>query len=170
MLAPAAYGGDWIPSGTRIPVQVSDLVHVRAAREDGRVFSGTVTADIFDLDGHLLIPKGSPAELRVRQIDRHLLALDLDSVSVNGRRYAVLSAETESEGVPSTGYFPWRPQPFAGGGVRVAMAVGPTADAGQGKSLNLAASSLLTFELKKPLEADIPDDGFQRDGHHYHYQ
>jgi len=168
MLVPGAFAGDWIPGRAKSPVEVSELVHIRDIRERGRVFAAMVTADVFDLDGHLLVPKGSQAELTIRQVDRHVVALDLDSVTVNGRRYSAVATETESEGVPGTGNFPWRAQPFAAGGTRTADAVGPTADSTQGKSLNVAASSLLTFQLKESIEADVPDEGFQKGGHHYH--
>ena len=56
---------------------------------DGRIFTGTIENDVRDTQGRLAIPRGATAELVVRRDADNDLVLDLDSVTVNGRRYGV---------------------------------------------------------------------------------
>src|SRR5438552_9579542 len=63
-----------------------------ADRADGRIFPAVVDRDVWDEYGRLAvpaIPRGSPAQLRVRTAPDGDLILDLDSVVVDGRRYTV---------------------------------------------------------------------------------
>src|SRR5205807_8465996 len=84
--------GNWqapsqLTSGTTIAVRTSQPIDVN--RADGQVFTGVVDQDVFDTTGRLAIPRGSTAELVVRTAPNNELALDLDSVMVNGQRYAI---------------------------------------------------------------------------------
>ena len=64
-------------------------------RADYRVYSGVIERDIRGENGHLAIPRGSTAELIVRTQRDGDLIVDLESVTVNGQRYAVDTATLE---------------------------------------------------------------------------
>src|SRR5688572_28762899 len=77
--------------GTSISVRTNETIDVKTS--DGRVFTGVVDPDVTDATGAVAIPRGSNAELMVRSASSKDLTLDLESVSVNGQRYAI-AAET----------------------------------------------------------------------------
>src|SRR5262245_55081218 len=87
--AAAAYfqAGRKIDSGTNIQVRTNERITSHDA--DERVFTGSVEQDVLSRNGRVAIPRGSEVEMLVRQTDRNEYALDLDSVTVNGRRYGV---------------------------------------------------------------------------------
>jgi hypothetical protein len=76
-----------IPAGTTVQVRTTESIDAQTA--DGRIFKGTVESDVRDAEGRLAIPSGALAELVVRRDTENDLVLDLDSVTVNGRRYGV---------------------------------------------------------------------------------
>ncbi len=79
-----------IESGTIIPVRTNE--RITSERADGRIFTGTVDQDVVGTNGHLAIPRGSNVEMVVRVAHDQDLILDLDSVMINGQRYAVDAA------------------------------------------------------------------------------
>ena len=72
--------------GTQIAIRTQDSIDVE--RTDNRVFSGTVDQDVRGDNGRIAIPRGAQAELIVRVARDNDLMLDLESVVVNGQRYA----------------------------------------------------------------------------------
>src|SRR5438045_1663125 len=58
---------------------------IESGRTDYRVYTGTVDQDVRGDNNRLAIPRGSSAELIVRQRRDGDLVLDLESVSVNGQ-------------------------------------------------------------------------------------
>ena len=76
-----------IPAGTTIAVRTLDPI--RANAFDGRIYRGVIENDVFDADGRLAIERGSTAELVARDLGGGELEIDLDSVTVEGRRFAV---------------------------------------------------------------------------------
>jgi hypothetical protein len=84
-----------IAEGVNVPVRTSEAITSTA--EDGRIFRGVVEQDVFDVDGRVAIPRGSTAELMVKR-DSGELAIDLESVTVNGERYAVDVDPTKTVG------------------------------------------------------------------------
>jgi hypothetical protein len=183
-----AVAADWIPRGTNVVVRTNETIHIRATEGDGRVYPGVVGNDVLDRDGNLLVPRGSNAELIVRRIGRDEVAVDLDSITVNGRRYGVAATETEAEAA-RTGSNGRHVGAFTGGGAVLGTILGAVAGGGKGaaigaaagagaglaaglstrgRSLNVPVESLLTFRLEQPIRIDARDSGFDRDGHHYH--
>jgi hypothetical protein len=73
--------------GTRIPVRLNRTIDVN--QSDNRIFYGTVDQDVRGGYGRIVIPRGSNVELAVRVAPDNDLVLDLDSVVVNGERYAL---------------------------------------------------------------------------------
>src|SRR5262245_46847675 len=83
-----AQSGGTIDAGTTIAVRTNEQIDVD--RSDGRIFSGSVDQDVHDTRGQVALPRGTYVELIVRQItDNNEFAVDLESVSLNGRRLGV---------------------------------------------------------------------------------
>ena len=77
----------YIEPGTSVQVRTTQSID--QSTMDGRVFTGVVDADVRDAQGRLALIKGATAELVVRTGPDNELYLDLDSITVNGQRYAV---------------------------------------------------------------------------------
>ena len=85
-----------ISVGTSIAVRTNEAIDAR--QSDGRVFAGVVNQDVVDASGNVAIPRGSNAELIVQQASNKDLTLDLESVTVNGKRYAVTADASRLSG------------------------------------------------------------------------
>ena len=89
-----------IPAGTEIAIRTNETIDSRAARE-GQTFSAVVDRDVARSSGETLIPKGSDASMILRRVSAGgttgspELTLDLESVTVHGRRYVVSTADVE---------------------------------------------------------------------------
>jgi hypothetical protein len=80
-----------IPLGTPIQVSAGELVDVATA-DRGRMYPVDVESDVYSSDGDLVIPRGTYGEMIVRQVNPGRLTLDLESITVNGQRYALDTA------------------------------------------------------------------------------
>jgi hypothetical protein len=189
MAAVAAAQGRYIDSGSSITVRTNENIDARSS--DGRVFTGVVDREVADRNGNVVIPRGAEAEMIVRNVSNNELVLDLESISANGQRFAV-SGEAERgvsgdrrDGLGTNK----RTGEYVGGGALLGVIVGAIAGGGKGaaigaaagaaagagaqvltrgRSLNIPAESLLTFRLDRPLQMGVADNGYTRDGRHYH--
>ena len=180
-----------IPAGTQIYVRTGQTIDVRD-RSDGRVFSGTVAEDVTSPDGRLRIPRGAVAELIVQNTGENQMAIDLESVSVNGRRYMVAAQTYDTSRRTSVGANK-RTGEYVGGGALFGTIVGAIAGGGKGAAIGalaggaagagaevltsghavrIPAETVLTFRLDQPLQIAtgryLQDNGYDRDGVHYH--
>jgi len=177
-----------IAAGTTLTVRTNERIHT--GDSDGRVFTGTVEKSVMNRGGDVAIPKGSPVELVVKRISDDDVALDLDSVMINGRRYGIDTEENvigseRREGIGTnerTGKYVGGGAllgaiigGITGGGKGAAIGAGAGAAAGagaqvltRGRSIEVPSESLLTFRLQRPLRAPVSESGFYRDGQHYH--
>ena len=139
--------------GTVIAVRTQDWINVE--RRDNRVYTGIVDQDVRGENGRLAIPRGSTAELIVRVAPDNDLILDLESVAVNGQRYAI---KTEPNRVESQ-----RDNSLVG-------AIVGAINGGQarGRAIRIPRDSIVTFRLERPLDMGVVDRGVMRDGRHYH--
>src|SRR5436853_6674324 len=96
--ATAAYGQTAThDAGTSVEVRTNETIDVKNVSDTSRTFTGVVNRDVLDSGGQVAIPKGANASLAVRKISDNEMAVDLESINVNGRRYAVASdASTQS--------------------------------------------------------------------------
>jgi hypothetical protein len=76
-----------IEPGTTIPVRTNETIDSK--RADGQVFTGVVAEDVTGSNGHVAIPRGSQVELVARTASDGDLVVDVDSVVINGERYAL---------------------------------------------------------------------------------
>jgi hypothetical protein len=182
---------DTVPSGSTITVRTNESIDARSP-SDSRIYTAVVDRDVTDNSGRVVIPRGSDAELILRNSSNNEVVLDLESVNVNGRRYTVSSpAETVSsngtrkEGVGGNK----RTAKYVGGGALIGSIIGAIAGGGKGAAIGAAtgagagavgqtvtrggnvrvpAETLLTFRIDQPLAVGPADNGFTRDGRHYH--
>jgi hypothetical protein len=179
-----------IPSGTTVQVRATQPV--KSSSYDGRIYPAIVDNDVLDDQGRLAIPNGATAELMVRRTGDNEFVIDLESVTVNGRRYAVdansavvvTSGDRDSNlGVnKETGKYVGGGAiigsiigAVAGGakGAAIGAGVGAAAGAGaqiatHGGTIDVPAEALLSYRLTRPLNLDVRDTGYDRDGAHYH--
>ena len=178
--------GGTIDAGTTIQVRTNEQINTDTA--DGRVYTGVVDKDVTGTNGRLVIPKGSNVELIARKTSKNELALDMNSITVNGRRYGVATDENvqaNKEGLGAnkrTGKYVGGGAALgaiigaiAGGGKGAAIGAGAGAAAGagvqvltRGKNIDVPAESLLTYRLSQPLQAGFADTGYYRNGNRNH--
>ena len=180
-----------IPAGTQIRVRTDQAIDVRD-RSDGRVFTGTVAEDVAASDGRIMISRGARAELLVQNANDNEMAVDLESINVEGRRYMVAAEAYDSSRRSGLGANK-RTGEFVGGGALFGTIVGALAGGGKGaaigalaggaagagaqvitrgQAIRIPAETLLMFRLEQPLQIGTgrysQDNGYDRDGYHYH--
>jgi len=151
-----------IAVGTGISVRNNETIDVQ--KSDGRQFSGAVYQDVLDENGNVAIPRGSYAELIVRNDAEEHLALDLESVEVKGLRYTVTTiTDGRADYEPSGGLHTNFRTGDVVDGVRLTRAIKQGLSRTGGKVL---AASFLTFHLKQPLELGVGSEDQISQGHH----
>jgi hypothetical protein len=139
--------------GTVIPIRTNEAIDVE--RKDNRVYTGIVDQDVRGDNGRLAIPRGSNAELIVRVARDNDLILDLESVVVNGQRYAIKTDPNRVESIRDNSLV----------GAIVGAVNGGQA---RGRAVRIPRDSVLTFRLDRPIDMGVADRGVTRDGRHYH--
>ena len=129
-----AQSGGTIDSGMNIAVRTNEEIKVN--KSDGRVYSGEVEEDVRDTRGQVALPRGSHVELMVRSVADNEYSVDLESVTVDGRRLAVdagsspVSAE-KKEGIGANS----RTGKYVGGGAVIGAIVGAIAGGKKGAAI-----------------------------------
>jgi bifunctional DNA-binding transcriptional regulator/antitoxin component of YhaV-PrlF toxin-antitoxin module len=183
---------DRVPSGSEVVVRTNEVIDAKSP-SDSRIYSAVVDRDVTDRSGRVVIPRGSNAELILRDSSDNEVVLDLESVDVNGQRYTVSStpeslttdSTSQREGVGANK----RTGKYVGGGAVIGSIIGAIAGGGKGAAIGAAtgagagavtqtvtrggkvrvpAETLLTFRLDRGLRVGAADDGYTRDGRHYH--
>lgn len=166
-----------VPSGTQVSVRTNEAIDASQATT-GQTYSAEVAEDVHGSNGELLIPRKSEAQLVIRQVSTGgtvgtpELALDLQSLTVNGRQYTVstadLSRSTGKQGIGKNK----RTAEMVGGGALLGTLVGAIAGGGKGaaigavagaatggtaqvltrgKQVKVPAETVLRFQLDQPL-------------------
>ena len=139
--------------GTTIAVRPNESIDVE--RKDNRVYYGVVDQDVRGNNGKLAIPRGSRVELIVRVERDNDLILDLESVTVNGQRYAIATEANRVESSRDNSLVGAIVGAVSGGQVR-------------GRAVRIPRDTLLTFRIDRPLTVGVADRGIDREGQHYH--
>jgi len=161
-----------LPVGTVMALTTNQRIDSREVVQ-GQTFSAQIAEDIRDTDGSIAIPRGSDASLITRRVEGNGdITLDVESISVGGRRYRVSTSDQELEdhrdgigGNKRTGQFVGGGAALgaiigaiAGGGKGAAIGAvaGASAGAGaqivtQGKEVHVPAETVLRFRLDRPL-------------------
>jgi hypothetical protein len=166
-----------VPAGTEISVRNEETIDSAQAVE-GQTFAAEVTRAVKDEGGDVVIPRGANAQIIIRsaakggkfkgQAD---LVMDLASVSVDGRQYALDTVDIHEKGKQGVGANK-RTGEFAGGGAAIGAIIGAIAGGGKGAaigagsgagagvaaqvltkggSIKVPVETVLTFKLERPL-------------------
>jgi hypothetical protein len=166
-----------LPAGALIPVRSEETIDAAIAAQ-GQTYAAEVTRDVTDAGGAVVIPRGSNAQIIIRSAvkggrikGQSDLVLDLDSVSVDGRRYRLDTQDVVEKGRAGVGKNK-RTAEFTGGGAVIGSIIGAIAGGGKGaaigaaagagagagtqivtrgKSIRIPAETVLTFRLESPL-------------------
>jgi hypothetical protein len=169
-----------LPAGALIPVRSEETIDAAVAAP-GQTYAAEVTRNVTDAGGAVVIPRGSNAQIIIRSASRggrikgaSDLILDLDSVSVEGRRYTLDTQDMIRKGRDGVGKNR-RTAEFTGGGAALGAIIGAIAGGGKGAaigaasgagagagtqivtkggSIRIPAETILTFKLEAPLQID----------------
>jgi hypothetical protein len=168
-----------IPAGTEISVRSNENIDSSSANA-GQKFSGMIADDVMGSSGQVAIPKGSNAQLVIRNVQSGgitkgpELTLDLASVDVHGQTYTVNTASLQRSGGQGIGANK-RTAEMVGGGAALGTLIGAIAGQGKGaaigavagaaagagtqvltrgKEVKVPAESVLEFKLSQPLRLD----------------
>jgi hypothetical protein len=122
-----------LPSGTEIKVRTDTAIPAKPAA-DAR-YAASVSEDVKDSSGHVVIPRGSRARLiAVPSNDGKDTNLDLRSVTVNGTPYSIEAAGSGS-GTPGGLGANKRTGMYVGGGAAVGALLGALMGGGKGAAI-----------------------------------
>ena len=149
---------DTVPAGMQIQVRPDSEIRVDKW-DRGRIYYGHVAQDVKARDGDMAIPRGSNVELIIRQRGPNRMAIDIESITVNGRRYVLDSTGPQ-----------FRTHEYENGGGLVGSIVGViTGVTTEGNSIIVPPDSILSFQTQAPLHiVDWQDPGYERERNHYH--
>jgi hypothetical protein len=139
--------------GTTIAVRTNQMIEVD--RQDHRVYTGVVDADVRDTNNRIVVPRGSAVELSVRVARDNELVLDLESIVTNGQRYAIDANSDRAES---------RREDDIIGTIVGAIKGGDS----RGRTVRVPRDSVVSFRLQRPLDVGVADRGYDRNGSHYH--
>lgn len=131
-----------IPSGTEVTVRTNDAIKADAGNTSAtQLYSGTVSEDVVDTSGHILVPKGSAAQLAAMKDSSSNLVLDLRSLTVHGRRYVVQAGDVAAAAGSKYGGIGMnkRTGEFLGGGALGGTLIGALAGGGKGAAIGALA-------------------------------
>jgi hypothetical protein len=165
-----------IDAGTEIAVQTDETIDGSTASE-AQTFAADVTEAVRDSQGKVVIPAGAKAQVIIKSLTQagkikgHAdLVLDLASVSIDGRQYALSTVDLEEKGRAGLGKNK-RTAEFIGGGAAIGSVVGALFGGGKGAAIGaglgagggtaaqavtkgnirVEAETTLTFKLDAPL-------------------
>jgi hypothetical protein len=172
-----------LPAGSEISVRTNETIDSETATE-GQTFDAQVTRNATDANGDIVIPRGSRARVVIRSASKggrfrgaSDLVLDLQSVSINGKQYAIETSEIAKKGKSGVGANK-RTATYTGGGAALGAIIGAIAGGGKGAAIGAGAGagagaltqvltkgraikvpveSVLTFNLDKPLTVTAVD-------------
>jgi hypothetical protein len=123
-----------LPSGTEIKVRTDSVIPAKPAA-DSR-YSASVSDDVKDSAGNVLIPRGSRARLvAIPSEDGKDVNLDLRSVTVNGKPYLLQAAGQSGSSTPGGLGANKRTGMYVGGGAAVGALLGALMGGGKGAAI-----------------------------------
>ncbi len=132
--------------GTEISVQTHETIDGSTAA-DGQTYDADVTESVRDADGKVVIPAGAKAQIIIKSLSQggkirgqSDLVLDLAAVSIDGRQYALSTADLEQKGRAGLGKNS-RTAEFLGGGAAIGGVVGALLGGGKGAAIGAGAGA-----------------------------
>jgi len=153
------------PAGTELVVRTIETIDSRNSGAD-QTFSALVERAVSDETGRVIIPEGSSAQLVIRQVSSGgktgspEMVLDIQSVTVGGRRYQVSTADLTEDSDTGIGANK-RTAETVGGGAAIGTVIGAIVGGGKGAAIGGligagggAATQVLTkgHDVKVPAE------------------
>jgi hypothetical protein len=134
-----------VPAGAEIRVRNAVAIDSATATE-GQTFEADVTKDVLDADGKVVIPDGADALIVIKSAGGGQargasdLILDLKSVAVGGRQYALNTVDLAEKGKEGVGKNK-RTAEFVGGGAAIGAVIGAITGGGKGSAIGAAAGA-----------------------------
>ena len=168
---------EYLPAGTRLAILTNEQIDSNTANTS-QIYSGQVDQDVTDNAGEIIISRGSPAELVIRTFSSGTdMTLDVQAITVNGRRYRISTAPLRQTGRNGLGMNKRTAEMVGGGaligtiigavvghgkGAAIGAAVGAAGGAGaqvltKGKQVSIPAETVLTFSLNNSVTL-APDE------------
>jgi hypothetical protein len=128
-----------IQNGTELSVRTNEMIDSSTATV-GQTFSAVIAADVLDSTGAVRIPRGSDAQLVIRNSNSDGgnsssdLVLDVDSLTVAGTRYDVSTGDLTKEGRDGVGMNK-RTGVMVGGGAAIGTLIGAIVGGGKGAAI-----------------------------------
>jgi hypothetical protein len=127
-----------VPAGAEIHVRTDQRIDSRQANV-GQTYDAQIDDDVRGTDGSVAIPRGSNVSLVTRQVENNGdITLDIDSVTVEGRRYRVSTVDKELESGSGIGANK-RTGEYVGGGAVLGAIIGAIAGGGKGAAIGAVA-------------------------------
>jgi hypothetical protein len=168
---------EYLPAGTRLSILTNEQIDSNSANTN-QIYSGQVDQVVTDNAGEIIISRGSPAELVIRTFSSGSdMTLDVQAITVNGRRYRISTAPLRQTGRSGLGKNKRTVEMVGGGaligtiigavvghgkGAAIGAAVGAAGGAGaqvltKGKQVSIPAETVLTFSLNNSVTL-APDE------------
>jgi hypothetical protein len=134
-----------VPAGAEVAIRTNQAIDSKNAAV-GQTFPAEVAEDVPGSSGQILIPRGSEASLVLRQVSNGgtfgspELTLDLDSVTIGGKRYVVNTAELQQGSKQGLGKNR-RTAEMVGGGTALGTLLGAVAGGGKGALIGAIAGA-----------------------------
>ncbi len=154
-----------IPGGTELAIRTAESINSRNASAN-QTFAAQVDQDVLDDAGQVVIPRGSDARLTIKQVNNGGstgtpdLTLDVDSVTVDGRRYRIDTSDIEEKGTSGIGKNK-RTGQMVGGGAVLGTIIGAIAGGGNGAAIGAvggAAAGAGAEVLTKGKQVVVPSE------------
>jgi len=165
--------GMTIPANTVVTIRTIDSIN-SDINGVGEKFRASLETDL-EIDGRIVAPRGSDAMIEIAKVEeagrisgKEEIAVELASITVNGREYPVVTNYAEMQSKGQTGKTAKRAGIGAaggailggiiGGGKGAAIGAGVGAGAGtvysgtKGVNIEIPSESLLTFTLREPVQ------------------
>jgi len=133
------------PAGTELVVRTVETIDSRNVAAD-QAFSAIVEQEVTNSSGHVIVPKGSSAQLMIRQMSSGgatgspEMAVDIQSITVAGRRYLISTKDLAVASDTGIGKNK-RTAEAIGGGAAVGGIIGAIAGGGKGAAIGVAVGA-----------------------------
>jgi hypothetical protein len=145
------------PAGSELVVRTVETIDSRNVAAD-QAFSAIVEQEVTNAAGEVIVPRRSSAQLTIREIalggerGSPELALEIQSITVAGRRYLVSTAEVTRESDAGTE----KNRRAAAAAIGIGAIVDAAGRGGvqvltEGRHVRVPAETVLTFRLDKPV-------------------
>lgn len=134
-----------VPAGTELVVRTVERIDSRNAGAD-QIFSAIVEQEVSDASARVIIPANSSAQLVIRQLSSGgatgspELALDVQSITVNGRKYQVSTMNLTQDSGTGIGKNK-RTAETIGGGAAIGTIIGAIAGGAKGAAIGVLAGA-----------------------------